>query len=216
MRRGAWVVLLAGCHAASAKPARVPTPSEVCAHLASLQGATSTTSCVDKLEAWRAESPTHYTCAAPCMRAAGTKEAVEACFSTCPIGHDDAVALDAEASRNLGVIHTASISAYQHDERFCPSSPGPAPGTLAAAAKTQPTKPADWAAPTWKCLQFELEGSIAYQYEYTSNGLVGPEARYVAVARRRLPGGRTRTFRLVGLVTKVGQVVREDLTTTDE
>lgn len=210
-----WLQLV-GCRATSTPTRASPTPQELCDHVAALQGAKSDAACVAKLAAWRAESPRHYACAAPCMRAATTAEAAKECFVTCPAGASDAFDLDAEATRNLGWIHTASVQAYERDERFCPTSAAPSPGALAGAAAKQPTSPADWSSPTWKCLGFSLEGSIAFQYEYVSNGLSGPEARYEAIARRRLPDGRTRTLRLQGLVTKVGQVVREDLTQADE
>lgn len=217
LRVAPWLVLLLGCRAPAATPAKtLPTPQDLCAHLAALQGATSDEACVEKLEQWRAESPGHYACAAPCMRAANTSEAAQACLTTCPRSEGGSADLDAEATRDLGRIHVASVAAYAHDERFCPSSPAPVPATLGTAATKTATTPADWAAPTWKCLEFSLEGAIAHQYEYTWNGLSGPEARYEAIARRRLADGRTRTFRLQGLVTKVGQVVREDLTMADE
>lgn len=212
-----WLVLLVGCRAPVATPAKqLPTPKELCAHLAALQEATSDESCVDKLDQWRAESPAHYACAAPCMRDAKTSEAAQLCLTTCPRGDPGSTDLDGEATRNLHRIHAASVSAYARDERFCPSSPAPIPSTLAAASTKYATKPEDWAAPTWRCLDFAAEGALAHQYEYTWNGLSGPEARYEATARRRLSDGRTRTFRLRGLVTKVGQVVREDLTMADE
>ncbi len=211
-----WLVWLVGCRAPAATPAKtLPTPQELCAHLAALQGATSDEACVEKLDQWRAESAVHYACAAPCMRVATTSEAAQACLTSCPRSDPGSADLDAEATRDLGRIHAASVAAYAHDERFCPSS-GPVPATLAAASTKYATKPEDWAAPTWKCLEFTLEGAITHQYEYTWNGLSGPEARYEATARRRLSDGRTRTFRLQGLVTKVGQVVREDLTMADE
>lgn len=216
-RLASWLVLVVGCRAPAATPAKtLPPPQELCAHLAALQGATSDEACVEKLDQWRAESPVHYACAAPCMRAAKTSEAAQACLTTCPRADPGSADLDGEATLALGRIHTASVAAYAHDERFCPSSPGPVPAALSAASTKYATKPEDWATPTWKCLEFSLEGAIAHQYAYTSNGLSGPEARYEATARRRLADGRTRTFRLQGLVTKVGQVVREDLTMADE
>jgi len=212
-----WLVWVMGCGAQAATPAKaLPTPRELCAHLAALQGATSDEACVEKLDQWRAESPGHYACAAPCMHEAKTSEAAQACLTTCPRSDGGSTDLDAEATRDLARIHVASVAAYAHDERFCPSSSGPVPTTLAAASTKYATKLEDWAAPTWKCLDFSLEGAITHQYAYTSNGLSGPEARYEAVARRRLSDGRIRTFRLQGLVTKVGQVVREDLTMADE
>jgi hypothetical protein len=55
-----------------------------------------------------------------------------------------------------------------------------------------------------------------FQYTYDSNGKIGAESGYVAIARRRLPNGKIRTIRLEGGGSSTGDAVRIGLTIKDE
>jgi hypothetical protein len=130
--------------------------------------------------------------------------------------------------RALGSIETGSKNRFQQENdvsgsgagpfvhSFCPASAQPVPNVLPPLGEAAKVSAAEWDTPTWTCLKFSLEEPQSVQLAYETNGKTGPDARYVAIARRRVPSGKIRTYRLEGRGDQTGDAVRVSFTQTDD
>ena len=209
-------------------------PSAVCEHVAQLSKSKfdedDIKRCTEKMHALQQGDPKMYGCVADCVEVAKSEDDAEPCLKKCAPPLTVEQEIDREGTRNLGSLETGSKNMYQQEtdtsaagtgegpyvHRFCPSSKTPLPAELPPAGQRVKVPTEAWNDPAWSCLKFSINEPQYFQYSYENNGKDGVEAGYIATARRRLPNGKIRTFRLVGGGSSTGDAVRIGLVEKDE
>lgn len=111
-------------------------------------------------------------------------------------------AIETEARVTLKRISLEMAAAFEAEHAFCPATTTPVPASAAGLDKTPYVSTStDWAAPTWRCLHFDMTGQRQrFQYEVRAD----PGGAWVEAIARGAPRGDGRIIEIVQRVQVKG------------